>query len=317
MRNQLPRTHNPAAGHHRLVSERRFMYLRQDPKHTLRIKWQAVPVTCPVCAADTYLTLTLQQETDDQVQVFCAAGHTWPEPAITVGHFITYSRLHGYLQPHPDALWIIDAGFGEEPPPPIDYAAQITYAAKYGARYAKRRAKARIKSTVRTPVRKAKKKVLNVAFSPVAALLRGSWALRAGALPETEPVAKKGGERTGVGAPKTPSVAKYRAAYGLEPPAKGPACLVCEDTGVIAAPGIAIACTECEGPAAAAMTAAKRKAERVRNGTTSVRRKPAAQGRTAKGDRPARQAPRVDRTAAAGPDGARRAGARRREGGAP
>ncbi|WP_307717442.1 hypothetical protein [Streptomyces sp. V4I23] len=58
-------------------------------------------------------------------------------------------------------------------------------------------------------------------------------------------------------------------------PAKGPACLVCEDSGRITAPGISIGCTECAGPAA------ERKAERARKGNTPPRRaRPGAGGKT-------------------------------------
>ncbi|MEV6133130.1 hypothetical protein AB0M05_41130 [Streptomyces violaceusniger] len=261
---------DPAAGYYRITAERRFMYLQQDPGHTLRIVWQALPVACPMCAVDIGLTLAYDRTADDAVQVLCPAGHVWPEPLIQLAHFRTYTDFL-YSHPHPDMLWVIDAGFGEEPPV-IDYAAELAAAAKYTAKFAKRRAKSRIKRAVRTPVRKVKKKALNLAFTPVAATLRGAWALQAGGAPEAPAKpAKKGGSRgrKGQSGMKTPSVAKYREAYGVSAPQKGPDCLVCEDTGRITAPGVSIACTECPGPAAAAMAAAERKAARVRSGANS------------------------------------------------
>ncbi|MFE9007464.1 hypothetical protein ACFYOY_35995 [Streptomyces sp. NPDC007875] len=150
-------------------------------------------------------------------------------------------------------------------PPVIDYAADLAAAAKYTAKFAKRRAKSRIKR----PLRKAKKKALNLAFTPVAAALHGTWALQAGGAPETpaKPAKKSGSRgRKGQSGMKIPSVVKYREAYGMPAPQKG---LVCEDTGRITAPGVSIACTECPGPAAVAMAAAERKAVRVRSASNS------------------------------------------------
>lgn len=288
---------DPAAGYYRITSERRFMYLTQDSERTVRIVWQKLPVTCPMCATDTGLTLAYDRAADDIVQVLCPAGHLWPEPLIDPGHFGTYAELQAYCNPHPDLLWIIDAGFGEEPPPPIDYAAEISAAAKYTAKYAKRKAKARIKGAVRTPVRKAKKKALNLAFTPVAAVLRGAWALQAGGVPEATKTATKGGRKSRKGEPelKIPSVAKYRKAYGIQAPKKGPRCLVCEDSGRITAPGISVSCTECDGPAAAAMAAAERKAERARSGQAPAQRPagPAGADRKPAGEKGGRAAGRT------------------------
>ncbi|WP_329583620.1 hypothetical protein [Streptomyces sp. NBC_01361] len=269
---------NPAAGYYRLTAERRFMYLRQDPAHTQRIVWQKVPVTCPMCAADTGLTLAYDRAADDVVQVLCPAGHLWPEHLVDTGHFITYGDYRGFADPHPDMLWIIDAGFGEEPPPPIDYASEITGIAKYTAKYAARKGKTRIKAAVRKPMRRAKKKALNLAFAPVAAAIRGAWTLQAGGAPKAAPTARSKGNPRRKGGKgkaefKTPSVAKYRKAYGMDTPEKGPNCLVCKDSGRITAPGISISCTECAGPAAAAMAAAERKAERARTAKPSQSRR--------------------------------------------
>ncbi|NUK50396.1 hypothetical protein HRW14_08850 [Streptomyces lunaelactis] len=285
---------DPAAGYYRITSERRFMYLAEDPERTVRIVWQKLPVTCPMCATDTGLTLAYDRAADDTVQALCPAGHLWPEHLIDPGHFRTYAELQAYCNPHPDLLWIIDAGFGEEPPPPIDYAAEISAAAKYTAKYAKRKAKTRIKAAVRTPVRKAKKKALNLAFTPVAAVLRGAWALQTGGMPEAPKTTRKGGRKGTKGEPelKIPSVAKYRKAYGMEAPKKGPRCLVCEDTGRITAPGIGISCTECAGPAATAMAAAERKAERARSGKAPAPRRTGAAGAAA-GRKPAGESGRT------------------------
>lgn len=277
---------DPAAGYYQITCERRFMYLAQDPAHTVRIVWQALAVTCPMCAADTGLTLAYDQAADDTVHVLCPAGHIWPEHVIDPGHFRAYAQLQTFASPHPDMLWILDAGFGEEPPPPIDYTAEIGAAARYAAKYAKRKAKTRIKRAVRKPVRKVKKKVLNLAFTPVSAILRGAWNLQAGGVPADPPKVEKsasaegGRKRKGEPEPKIPSVAKYRRAYGIPVPEKGPACLVCKGSGRITAPGISIRCTECAGPAAAAMAAAERKAERARNGKAPAHRpRPGAGGK--------------------------------------
>ncbi|MCX4826074.1 hypothetical protein OG883_41120 [Streptomyces sp. NBC_01142] len=118
-------------------------------------------------------------------------------------------------------------------------------------------------------------------------VLRGAWNLQAGGVPADPPKAGKsagaegGRKRKGEPELKIPSVAKYRKAYGMPAPEKGRACLVCEDSGRITAPGISIGCTECAGPAAAAMAAAERKAERARTGKTPPRRaRPGTDGKT-------------------------------------
>ncbi|WP_351233854.1 hypothetical protein [Streptomyces sp. NPDC002133] len=270
----------PAAGYHRITAERRFMYLQQDPEHTLRVVWQTLPVTCPMCTVDTGLTLAYERGVDETVQALCPAGHLWHEHLIDTTHFTTYSELQFYADPDPEMLWIIDAGFGEEAPPPIDYVGDITGAAKYVARYAKRKAKTRIRQAVRKPIRKAKKKALNLAFTPVAAALRATWAWQAGGMPDSAPKAKTERGKTEPEL-KIPSYAKYRAALGIPAPKKGPRCLVCEGAGHITAPGIRVTCTECAGPAAAAMAKAERKAERARNGSAHAARpaKPAEAGR--------------------------------------
>ncbi|EPH46866.1 hypothetical protein ABT390_34010 [Streptomyces aurantiacus] len=253
------RAPHPASGYHRIDCERRFFYLEQDPTTLLRVKWLKVAVTCPVCAAGTGLTLVLEQGADDTVQVRCPARHHWPEPAIDVAHFITYSRLLHFGALQPDLMWIADAGFGEDPPPPIDNLEQIRQIATWTAKRAVRKGRTKVKRAVRTPLRKARRRALRAAFTPVAAALRAAWVLRTGALP-----AAPARPPRPPAAPKTPPLSAYRKAYRMPAPKKRFACLVCEDTGWITAPGVSIKCTECEGPVAAALKAAERKAGRAR-----------------------------------------------------
>jgi hypothetical protein len=247
---------NPAAGYHRVATTRRFRYLVQDPAHTLRVTWITQDLACPACAVDTGLLLVLDEAAgDSMVQVTCPAGHQWADPRVDRHHFAAYSRLNGFVTPDPDWFWVTEAGFGEEPPPPIDYAHDIAGAAKYVAKRAKSAAKSKVKSTVRRETRKARRAVANTAKAPVDAL-RSAWKRQAGPATEAEP------EPEEEPYPDIPSVAKYRKAYGMEPVRRGPRCLVCEDTGRI--PGTPITCTECDGPAAAAMAAAERRAARAR-----------------------------------------------------
>ncbi|WP_281944698.1 hypothetical protein, partial [Streptomyces olivaceus] len=143
--------------------------------------------------------------------------------------------------------------------PPIDYAKELRTAAVEVAKYGKRKAKAKVRREVRKVKKQVGKRVRNEAMRPVAAVLRTAWSMQAGGV---EPV--KGARRRP--APKSPPVSAYRKAYGVQAPEKGPKCLVCEDSGQISAPGISIPCTECAGPAAAALEAAERRAERARQG---------------------------------------------------
>ncbi|MBT2393371.1 hypothetical protein J7E87_29115 [Streptomyces sp. ISL-1] len=128
-------------------------------------------------------------------------------------------------------------------------------------------------------------------------MLRGAWMLQAGGMPEAPKTATKGGRTGRKGEPelKIPSVAKYRKAYGIQAPKKGPRCLVCQDSGRITAPGISISCTECAGPAAAAMAAAESKAERARSGPAPAQRpaRAAGAGRKPAGEKRGRAAGRT------------------------
>lgn len=271
----------PAAGYHRIDSERRFMWIEPDPESKVRDKWLQHPVACPICAADTELVLVYERG-GMFVQVLCPNRHEWPEPLIDTRHFVAYSEQRFYAGPDPRMLWIIQAGFGEEPVVIDDYVEQIVKGYKEIAKYAGRKGKARVKRAVRVPVRKAKKKLGNVAFSPVAAVLRTAWVIQSGGVPQAAPKSRKGGRAKTGG--KIPPVAAYRKAYGMQAPEKTPFCLVCSDSGRITAPGVSIPCTECEG-ATAPLVRAEEKARRLREGPTSrtstrSRKTAAPRGRT-------------------------------------
>ncbi|MCZ4102662.1 hypothetical protein [Streptomyces sp. H39-C1] len=227
MRSVSFRPSDPASGYHRITCERRFRYLEQDPAHTYRIQWLPVPVACLICQSDTHLTFTLDEAADPLVRVACPAGHAFDEPRIDRQHFITYSRLLSYADPNPALLWITDAGFGQEDPPPIDYAHDIAAGARYVSRQVKRRAKAKVKAAIRRPLRTAKKKARNAAFTPVAAALRTAWAWQSGASPAPTPKA----------APATATAAAPAKA------SRTTTCAVCQGAGQI--PGTTVNCTEC------------------------------------------------------------------------
>ncbi|MGW4784922.1 hypothetical protein [Streptomyces sp. NPDC004230] len=257
---------NPAAGYHRIASERRFMWIEQDPDSVLREKWLKHAVTCPVCGTDAGLVL-VYEEGDMFVQVLCPSRHEWPELLVNPAHFVAYSELRFHADPNPALLWVIDAGFGEEPVVIDDHVEEIVKGAKAIAKYGKRKARTRIRGAVRRPMRRAKKKALNFAFAPVAAALRAAWIVQSGGVPQQTPGGgkKAGGKGRGQAGVKIPSVAAYRKALGVPAPQKGPACLVCEDTGRITGPGVSIPCTECNG-AADVLARAEAKAQRVREG---------------------------------------------------
>jgi len=249
---------NPAEGYHRIATTRRFRYLVPDPARTLRAAWLTEDLACPACSVDTGLLLVLDEHHGDRlVQATCPAGHQWADPRVDRHHFAAYSRLRGWAQPDLDWSWVVDAGFGEEPEPPIDYARELKEGWGYALKQGRNAVKRRVKKTVRAQRRAAGKATRNAAYAPVAAALRTAWSWQAGTAPEPEPEAEEEPY------PDIPSVAKYRKAYGMEPRRRGPRCLVCEDTGRI--PGTPITCTECDGPAAAAMAAAERRAARARN----------------------------------------------------
>jgi len=233
---------NPDIGYFRLPCDRPFHYLIQDPDKGW-LTWLTPTVSCPVCAETTGLLLACRFGTDSAVQALCEAGHQWPEPAIDLEHFRAYARLRYGLDCDVDYLFIIDAGFGEEPPPPADVAAEMADAARYIAKYAARKAKAK----VRRETKALRRGAARTARRPFAALWKG---LRPGTeRPAEQPPAT--GTRRGAAGPgdeyRTPSYTKYRKALGIPAPEQGPKCLVCSDTGRITAPGVDIPCSECSG----------------------------------------------------------------------
>jgi len=244
---------SPDNGDHYLSFERRFRYVVEDPEHTWRRVWIPTVIACPVCEADTGLRLAFKTAVDAVVEAACPVGHTWVEPCIDVSQWMAYCRYRAGRQ-EIDWLWLIEAGFGEEPPPPIDYVKEIRQGAVEVAKYGKRKAKAKARREIRSVKKKVGKRVRNEAVRPVAALLRTAWTMQAGGV---EPV-KTSRRRPAPKPSKTPPVSAYRKAYGVQAPAKGPKCLVCEDTGRITAPGISVPCVECDGPAAVALAAAER-----------------------------------------------------------
>lgn len=232
---------NPDVGDHFWIVERRFRYLVQDPTRDLRVSWIPTVLDCPVCGAEHGTRLALQESQDLLVQAQCHRGHTWPEPRIDPRWYTAWSRIRTGTGDE-DMLWLTEAGFGEEPPEPIDQLHQLKEGWAYGAKYVGRKAKNKVKAEVRRPVKKAKKKAANEAMRPVAAALRTMWGWQAGG---TDPVKQPRPKKTPA-PPKTPPVSAYRAAYGMDAPKKGgPTCLVCEDTRRITAPGISIPCSEC------------------------------------------------------------------------
>ncbi|WP_055689230.1 hypothetical protein [Streptomyces prasinus] len=249
---------SPDNGDHYLAFERRFRYVVEDPEHTWRRVWIPTVIACPVCEADTGLRLAYKSGVDAVVEAACRIGHTWVETRVDVSQWMAYCRFRAGQQ-EVDWLWLIEAGFGEEPPPPIDYTKEIRQGAFEVAKHARGKAKAK----VRKAKKKIGKRVRNEAMRPVAALLRTAWTMEAGGV---EPVKASRRRPAEPKPPKTPPVSAYRKAYGVQAPEKGPKCLVCEDTGQIIAPGISVPCVECDGPAAAALAAAERRAERARQG---------------------------------------------------
>ncbi|GAA5216917.1 hypothetical protein [Streptomyces thinghirensis] len=253
---------DPDGGAHYLSFERRFRVVVEDPERTWRRVWIPAVIACPLCGIDTGLRLAYQSGMDAVVEAACPVGHTWVEPRIDVSQWMAYCR-HRAGRQEIDWLWLIEAGFGEEPPPPIDYVKEIRKGAVEVAKYGKRKAKAKVRREIRSVKKKVGKRVRNEAMRPVAALLRTAWTMQAGGV---EPVKTSRRRPAEPKPPKTPPVSAYRKAYGVQAPAKGPKCLVCDDTGRITAPGISVPCVECDGPAAAALEAAERRAERARQG---------------------------------------------------
>ena len=233
---------DPDIGYFRIASERPFHYLVQD-HDKIRLAWLTPVVSCPICLSTTGLLLACRLGRDPAVQVLCQAGHQWPEPAVNLGHFRAYARLRYGLDCPLDDLWITAAGFGEEPPPPIDYAAEIAGAARYAAKHAIRQGKKKIRREARS-LRADTGRTARRPFIALWKRLRSS-----GERPDRHRPAP-GGTPPAPGLRKeyrTPSYAQYRKALGIAAPERGPHCLVCSDTRRITAPGVNIPCTECDG----------------------------------------------------------------------
>lgn len=250
---------NPDIGYFRIPSERPFHYLVQDPDKVL-LTWLTPTVGCPICHSTTDLLLAHRIGHDPAVQVLCEAGHQWSEPEIDLAHFEAYAQLRYGLDYDIDYMWITDAGFGEEPPAPIDYAAEMADATRYVAKYAARQAKKKIRRESRAMRRKAGR----TARRPFAAHWKG---LRGGgddADQASEPLPGPDGEQPSQDY-RTPYYAQYRKALGIPAPMRGPKCLVCSDAGRITAPGVDIRCTECEGTPRAPKTG-----KAPRSGSTGI-----------------------------------------------
>ncbi|MFL4497479.1 hypothetical protein ACJ6WD_40515 [Streptomyces sp. VTCC 41912] len=279
------RAFNPDAGDNFLIFQRRFRHLVQDPAHTIRVRWEQVPLICPLCEMEEGLRLA-HRPGDREVQAQCPAGHTWATP-LDISMYLAYCRIR-WGAADPDWLWLLKAGYGEEPAPPIDHAADIRAAAAYMAKYGKRKAKARVKKplrkakkmlkaqvtkTVHTPARKVGRRVKNEAMRPVAGALRAAWAWQAGGV---QPVTSPKSTEAKAAEKPPPPVRAYMKAYGMEPRKKGPKCLVCEDTGRITSPGIAIPCPQCAAPSSKHSKAKGSAENRGSSEAEAIRRKAAA-----------------------------------------
>jgi hypothetical protein len=221
--------------------------------------WIPTVIACPVCEADTGLRLAFKTAVDAVVEAACPVGHTWVEPRVDVSQWMAYCRFRAGQQEF-DWLWLIQAGFGEEPPPPIDYVAELRKSSVEIAKYAKRKAKTKVRREVSKARKKVGKRVRNEAMrrSPRSCARPGRCRPEVSSRSTSAADGRSRRPRKPLRCPPT--------AYGMESPKKGPTCLICEDSGRITAPDISIPCTECAGPAATALTAAERRAGRARQG---------------------------------------------------
>ncbi|MER5641866.1 hypothetical protein ABT095_33635 [Kitasatospora sp. NPDC002227] len=259
MRDDRPTYPDPLNGRHRILSERAFRYLEEDLELELGLfanpmdRWVQQVLACPVCEVAEGLELTLIEFTEAEVWVRCPDQHEWSEPRLNRAHFVEYSRFRFMPDPDPESAWLTEAGYGEEPPPPVDKWAEGREAAvfltKYFAKKAKRKIKAqttgRAKKALRRTRRKAKKAVIGGARAAGRALRGNRERPDRSAGPEDELLdddQELGGEEEF----EIPSYAKYRKAMGIPAPTRGgPRCLVCSDSGRITAPGVDIPCSEC------------------------------------------------------------------------
>lgn len=203
---------DPDGGAHYLSFERRFRVVVEDPEHTWRRVWIPTVIACPLCGIDTGLRLAYQSGMDAVVEAACPVGHVWVEPRVDLLQWMAYCRFRAGRQ-EIEWQWLIDAGFGEEPPPPIDYAEEFRKSAVEIAKYGKRKAKAKVRREIRSVKKKVGKRVRNEAMRPVAALLRTAWTMQAGGV---EPVKASHAAPGGVEAPEDP--AGLRLPQGLRRP---------------------------------------------------------------------------------------------------
>ncbi|MFJ9846301.1 hypothetical protein ACIRYZ_38855 [Kitasatospora sp. NPDC101155] len=260
MNREWPHAPDPLNALHRVITERRFRYLEQDPECVPWAwsgpldGWVVQVLSCPVCLAEEGLDLSLIESSDPEVVVRCPDLHEWSEPRLIRDHFIGYSRFRFLPLPDPDWAWLLEAGYGEEPPPPVDYWAEGREAAvvlsKYFAKRAKRKIKAKTTGRLKKAVRQGRQKAgqavtgaARAAGQKVRDRIVGDDVLEDELLDDRLDEPSDDQEHIEV-----PSYAKYRKALGIPAAKRGPRCLVCSDTGRITAPGVDIPCTECGTP---------------------------------------------------------------------
>ncbi|WP_404871027.1 hypothetical protein ACI1MP_38065 (plasmid) [Kitasatospora griseola] len=254
MYREWPTHPDPINARHRVRCERPFRYLEEDEEIVLgpfsnpMERWAVRTLSCPVCLAEEGLDLTLIESADPEVMARCPDRHEWSEPRLDRQHFIGYSRFRYLADPDTEWAWLTEAGYGEEPAPPVDYWAEgreaTVYLTKYFAKRAKRKIKAqttgRLKKAVRTGRKRAGQAVSDRAAALRARIVGEDDVLEDEPLGEDLPEADDGQEHVDV-----PPYAAYRDALDIPAPKRGPRCLVCEDSGRITAPGVDIPCTEC------------------------------------------------------------------------
>ncbi|MEV7217887.1 hypothetical protein AB0O31_32935 [Kitasatospora cineracea] len=244
MKRYWPAQPDPLHARHLIRCERPFRYLVEDEEADLgpfadpARRWAQRTLACPVCLAEDGLHLSLIESEDTDVVVRCPGRHEWPDPRLDRRHFVAHSR-NLFLEPDSDWVWLEEAGYGQEPPPPVDYWAEGREAAVVITKYFAKRATGRLGRTLRRGRRKAGRAVTGAARAAGQAV-RGRLA---GQDPPCEEQAQTAPAPAGRRRPKGP--AAYRRAPGVPAPSRGPRCLVCSDTGRITAPGVDIPCPEC------------------------------------------------------------------------
>ncbi|MGD6742981.1 hypothetical protein ACOKM3_14185 [Streptomyces sp. BH106] len=225
---------SPDTGALNVQCERRFRLLVEDEQNPDRPPVLTV-LACPVCGGDTGMRIAFQVGADFMPEIECPCGAVWVEARIAALDWEHYCR-HRAGQTDPDGQQLVDRGFGEEAPPPIDHVKELTEAGKYLGKRAKSEARKRVKAQVRAKVtkplkrqvetrikaptreagRKAVKAAKNQAYRPVAAGVRTAWTMQAGGVPAAPPERQSGAARDAAvqakAAPKTPPLREYRKA---------------------------------------------------------------------------------------------------------